>query len=155
VGYFFEKSPRPRYTHDQLCDSGDLQNHHPAQLYRYSQTGNADLNFLMEATMRMLIKLLMTTLLICVLAVPGIAADKPAAPAKPAAATAALEKAELIDINSATEAQLKTLPGIGDAYAKKIIEGRPYAKKDQLKAKNIIPTATYDKIQDLIIARQK
>lgn len=101
--------------------------------------------------MRTLVKLLMATLLVLVLTVPVPAAEKPAVTA---AATATSAKVELIDINAATEAQLKTLAGIGDAYAKKIIAGRPYAKKDQLKTKNIIPAATYDKIQDKIVARQ-
>lgn len=101
--------------------------------------------------MRKLFPLLIAVLLLAGLALPVIAAETKAAPAaKPAAA-----KVELLDINSATEAQLKTLPGIGDAYAKKIIAGRPYAKKDQLKSKNILPAATYDKIQDKIIASQK
>jgi DNA uptake protein ComE-like DNA-binding protein len=86
------------------------------------------------------------------LAAPALAAGQPAAAANPAATQT---KAELIDINSATDVQLKTLPGIGDAYAAKIIAGRPYARKDQLKSKNIVPAATYDKIQDKIVATQK
>jgi competence protein ComEA len=67
---------------------------------------------------------------------------------------AAAPKAAPIDINSATKAELMTLSGIGDAYSQKIISGRPYARKDQLVSKNIIPQATYDKIKDQIVATQ-
>jgi competence protein ComEA len=63
-------------------------------------------------------------------------------------------KTELIDINSATKQQLMTLPGIGDAYAQKIIDNRPYHGKNDLVQKNIIPKATYDKISGEIIAKQ-
>jgi competence protein ComEA len=71
------------------------------------------------------------------------------APEKPAAA-----KKALVDINSASEEELRTLPGVGEAYAKKIVEGRPYKRKDELVRKKILPEATYDKIKDQIVARQ-
>jgi len=69
-------------------------------------------------------------------------------------AEAADKKAELIDINTASADELQKLKGIGDAYAKKIIENRPYKGKDELVSKKVIPQATYKGIKDQIIAKQ-
>jgi competence protein ComEA len=79
----------------------------------------------------------------------------PGAKMAPAEKMAPAPKAELLDINSATADQLDALPGIGKAYSAKIIAGRPYKGKDELVQKNIVPQATYDKIKDKVIAKQK
>jgi DNA uptake protein ComE-like DNA-binding protein len=63
-------------------------------------------------------------------------------------------KNALVDLNSATVAELKAIPGVGDAFAGKIIAGRPYANKTQLKSRKVIPVPLYEQIKDKIIAKQ-
>jgi len=55
-----------------------------------------------------------------------------------------------ININQAAIDELDTLPGIGQATAQKIIQGRPYQKVDDLPEKKIVTNAVYNKIKDLI-----
>jgi DNA uptake protein ComE-like DNA-binding protein len=99
----------------------------------------------------------MTRILIALFALSLISGMAVAQAAKTPAktSTAAAADADLLDINTATKDQLNALPGIGDAYAQKIIDGRPYAKKTDLTKKKVIPAATYAKIKDKIIAKQK
>ena len=67
----------------------------------------------------------------------------------------AAAKIKLVDINSAKKDELKTLPGIGDAEADKIIAGRPYGSKAWLVGHKILPEDKYPAIKGLIIAKQK
>lgn len=85
---------------------------------------------------KLLVKIAMALALILAAPVIGLAAD-------------------LIDINTATKAQLSTLKGVGDARAEAIIKGRPYKGKDDLLAKGIVPENVYKDIKDLIVAKQK
>ncbi len=69
--------------------------------------------------------------------------------------TTTIPAVELIDINSASKAELMTLPGIGEARSNAILKGRPYRGKDELVSKKIVPDNLYETIKDKIVARQK
>ncbi len=88
-------------------------------------------------------------------AAPAKSAEKKASKKADAAKMETAPKGDLVDINTATEAQLKALPGIGDAYAAKIIAGRPYKNKTQLLSKKILPAKTYSTVRESIVANQK
>ena len=77
---------------------------------------------------------------------PGKIAPAPALKPAPAA--------EPLDINTASEAELDALPGVGAVRAAAIIKGRPYKGKDELWQKKILPKGVYNKIKDQIIAHQ-
>ncbi|HXY52490.1 MAG TPA: helix-hairpin-helix domain-containing protein [Terriglobales bacterium] len=89
------------------------------------------------------------------LSATGVLPRAAAQQSKQTSAAKAASSAELLDINAASKEQLEALPGIGTKYSQKIIDGRPYKAKTDLVRKKIIPQATYDKIKDLIIAKQK
>jgi DNA uptake protein ComE-like DNA-binding protein len=79
---------------------------------------------------------------------PGPQKAAPAPSARPAAK-------QLIDINTASEEELRGLKGVGDVRAAAIIKNRPYKGKDELVQKRIVPQAVYDAIKDKIIAKQQ
>ena len=83
--------------------------------------------------------MLLLTLPLFPLAVTNSSAELPRPP---------IDVPDLLDISTASADQLKALPGMGDAYSKKIIKGRPYQRKDELVQKKIHPRATYEQIKD-------
>jgi len=100
------------------------------------------------------LSLLVVVCLAGVMAVGQAASSKPSSSATAGSTAKASATTAKLDINSATKDQLKELPGVGDAYSQKIVDGRPYHTKLDLVHKKIVPQATYDKIKDLIIAKQ-
>ena len=88
-------------------------------------------------------------------AAPGEAVGASKAGQKGAKAKNAISPDNPVDINSASKAQLKQIPGVNDAIAAKIVAGRPYLSKAHLVTHNIISGTHYAQIKDLIIARQK
>lgn len=86
------------------------------------------------------------SLLVLFAAGPSLAAESNAQPARP--------KVKLVDINTAGKAQLKTLPGIGDAEAGRIVAGRPYLSKADLVTANVIPRDTYEGLKSRVVAKQ-
>jgi DNA uptake protein ComE-like DNA-binding protein len=91
------------------------------------------------------------------LASPALARQATTHEAKPKAQTAAKSAtpaAQRVDLNAATEAQLTALPGVGKAYASKIIAGRPYKSKDELVRRKIVPESTYKQLKDKVVAKQ-
>ena len=85
--------------------------------------------------------------------VPATWALSPApAPQKPS--TMSAMQMGQVDINTATESQLKAVPGIGDVYAKRIVQNRPYSSKDQLVSKGVLPQGVYDKVKGQLVAHR-
>jgi competence protein ComEA len=84
----------------------------------------------------------------------------PAVPTTPKASTSdarsttAAPKTDVVDINSASAAELKMLPGVSESDATKIIQGRPYTDKSQLVSKKVVSEPTYEKMKDHVVVRQ-
>jgi len=85
----------------------------------------------------------------------AIAAQTPAGAAQPQTISQKIAASKnLLDVNTATAAQLKALPGMGDMYVQRVVAGRPYTAKSQLATRGIVPQAEYERIKEQIIAHR-
>jgi DNA uptake protein ComE-like DNA-binding protein len=123
------------------------------RLLAKAQGANVGLRSAERRTMKLVNYLVALPLAFWLVAAPDQQATSPK-DANKAAAAASAKSADLVDINSASVEQLLALPGIGAAYADKIVKGRPYRGKNELVDRKVVPQATYNKIKNLVIARQ-
>jgi competence protein ComEA len=146
------EKPRQRLLQgDTLCENGILVP--GAAIRRRKPAARKGEPPMMRASRWIRIACLPVALAACMLSTHANAQSKKTA--RTPVANASAPVTDLVDLNSATLDQLKELPGVGDAYAQKIVDGRPYSKKTDLVTKKIVPAATYKKFSSKVIAKQK